>query len=113
MSDTEQNTDRRPPWRPWIATTYFAEGFPYSVVRQISSVFFKDSGASLQAIGMTSLYGLPWVLKFLWAPFVDEFSTKRRWLLLMEACLTAVIFLMATGSTPRLMSAFEYSAVMP
>ncbi len=102
MSDTEQKTDHRPPWRPWITTTYFAEGFPYSVVRQISSVFFKDSGASLQAIGMTSLYGLPWVLKFLWAPFVDEFSTKRRWLLFMEACLTAVIFLMATGSTlPR------------
>ncbi|MCP5103172.1 MAG: AmpG family muropeptide MFS transporter, partial [bacterium] len=83
----------------WVISTYFAEGFPYSIVRQISSVFFKDNGASLQAIGLTSLYGLPWVLKFLWAPFVDEFSTKRKWLLFMEICLTGAVFLIALGST--------------
>jgi PAT family beta-lactamase induction signal transducer AmpG len=83
----------------WAFTTYFAEGFPYSIVRQISSVFFKDHGASLQAIGLTSLYGLPWVLKFLWAPFVDEFSTKRSWLLLTELCVTGAIILIAVGST--------------
>jgi len=83
----------------WAFSTYFAEGFPYSIVRQVSSVFFKDNGASLQAIGLTSLYGLPWVLKFLWAPFVDEFSTKRNWLLSMEICLTGVLLLVALGST--------------
>lgn len=83
----------------WAFTTYFAEGFPYSIVRQVSSVFFKDNGAGLQAIGLTSLYGLPWNLKFLWAPFIDEFSTKRSWLLLTEICLVGVMLLMALGST--------------
>lgn len=83
----------------WAITTYFAEGFPYSLVRQVSSVYFKDNGASLQAIGLTSLYGLPWVLKFLWAPFVDEFSTKRNWLLTMEILLTGAVVLVAIAST--------------
>ncbi|MCP4151436.1 MAG: AmpG family muropeptide MFS transporter, partial [bacterium] len=82
----------------WAFSTYFAEGFPYSIVRQISSVFFKDNGASLQAIGLTSLYGLPWTLKFLWAPFVDEFSTKRNWLLFTEIFLTAALVLISLAS---------------
>lgn len=92
------------PWwrRFWVATLYFAEGFPYSMVRQISTVFFKDSGASLQAIGLTSLYGLPWTLKFLWSPFVDQFATKRRWLLAAELALSIAMALMALGAaTPR------------
>ena len=69
----------------WCATTYFAEGFPYSLVRQISSVYFKDQQASLPVIGMTSLFGLPWTLKFLWAPYLDRYGTKRKWILLLEA----------------------------
>jgi len=85
------------PW--WVVTTYFAEGFPYSIVRQISTVFFKDAGASLPAIGLTSLYGLPWTLKFLWAPFVDTYSTKRRWLLAAESVLVAMVLVLAGVSS--------------
>ncbi|NWG00292.1 MAG: MFS transporter [Thermoanaerobaculaceae bacterium] len=89
----------RPPVRPWwVVTTYFAEGFPYSLVRQISTVFFKDAGASLQAIGLTSLYGLPWTLKFLWGPLVDTYATKRRWLVTAEAVLALLAFTMAAAS---------------
>lgn len=81
-----------------MVTTYFAEGFPYSLVRQISTVFFKDAGASLQAIGLTSLYGLPWTLKFLWAPLVDTYATKRRWLVAAELALTVLAAAMAAAS---------------
>jgi PAT family beta-lactamase induction signal transducer AmpG len=79
----------------WVITTYFAEGFPYSLVRQISTVYFKDHGASLQAIGLTSLYGLPWVLKLLWAPLADAYETKRKWLLSAEGALVAAVLVMA------------------
>ncbi|MGC8722625.1 MAG: MFS transporter [Acidobacteriota bacterium] len=87
---------KAPPF--WVLSTYFAEGFPYSLVRQISTVFFRDHGASLEAVGMTSLYGLPWVLKFLWAPLADAFATKRRWLLAAEAALAAAALALAAGS---------------
>lgn len=103
MSDTEQplagdGTPKRALPPPWALSTYFAQGFPYSLVRQLSTVYFKDHGASLQAIGMTSLYGVPWVLKALWAPAVDAFSTKRRWLLAAEIALVAGILAMAAGA---------------
>ncbi len=93
-----QSRPKRPP--PfWVITTYFAEGFPYSLVRQISTVYFKDHGASLQAVGLTSLYGLPWVLKLLWAPFCDAYETKRKWLLWAEGALAAAAVLMALASS--------------
>ena len=79
----------------WAGTTYFAEGFPYSLVRQISSVYFKDLGASLPAIGMTSLFGLPWTLKFLWAPYLDRYGTKRKWLLIVQALLVVAVLAFA------------------
>lgn len=82
----------------WVLSTYFAEGFPYSMVHQFSTVFFKDHGASLEAVGMTSLYRLPWILKFAWAPLADAFSTKRRWILAAQTLLVAAALLMAAGS---------------
>ncbi len=84
--------EKRAPF--WVMSTYFAEGFPLGLIRMLSSAYFKDHGSSLQAIGLTSLFGLPWTVKFLWAPIADAFSTKRRWLLLMEGLLamgTAVL----------------------
>jgi PAT family beta-lactamase induction signal transducer AmpG len=84
--------------RFWVATTYFAEGFPYSVVHSLSEVLFKELGASLATIGMTSLFHLPWNLKFLWGPLLDGFGTKRRWLVLTEFALVALVALLAFAS---------------
>ncbi len=81
MSGSESARPKRP-W--WVLSTYFAEGFPYGLVRLMSTAYFKDHGASLQAIGLTSLFGIPWTIKFLWGPFVDAYATKRRWLLTLE-----------------------------
>lgn len=79
----------------WSFTTYFTEGFPYTIIRQISSLFFRDMGARLESIGLTSLFGLPWILKFLWGPLVDRFSTKRSWLLATQFVLVIIMFLTA------------------
>lgn len=75
----------------WSFTTYFTEGFPFVMIRTVSSVFFRDMKVSLESIGLTSLFGLPWILKFLWGPLVDEYGTKRRWLLWMQTALTAIL----------------------
>ena len=79
----------------WAFTTYFAEGFPYTIIRIISSVFFRDMKISLEAIGLTSLFGLPWVLKFLWGPQIDEFATKRKWMLFMQFLLLVIVCVVA------------------
>jgi len=50
---------------------------------------------SLEAIGLTSLFGLPWVLKFLWGPQIDQFGTKRRWMLSMQLLLIILVISVA------------------
>jgi PAT family beta-lactamase induction signal transducer AmpG len=79
----------------WVSTTYFAEGFPYAVVHQLAEILFRELGASLQVIGLTSLLHLPYNLKFLWAPLADGFATKRAWLVTTEAVLGATLVGMA------------------
>ncbi len=76
----------------WCFTTYFAEGLPYTVIRMVSPLFLRSMQASLESIGLTSLFGLPWAVKFLWAPSVDRFGTKRLWMLLMQI-LCGMIFI--------------------
>lgn len=83
----------------WCFTTYFAEGFPYSIIRAVSSVFFRDMRVPLESIGLTSLYGLPWILKFFWGPQVDEFGSKRKWLLSMQGLIT-LLFLVTAFAVP-------------
>jgi len=95
MPEVDSQNPKRP-W--WILSTYFAEGFPYALVRLMSTAYFKDHGASLQAIGMTSLLGIPWTIKFLWAPFVDTYSTKRRWMLTAQISIAAGAVLLALAS---------------
>ncbi len=103
-----------PPFEPkrpwWVLTTYYAEGFPYSLVRLMSTAYFKDHGASLEAIGLTSLFGIPWILKLLWAPFIDVFATKRRWLLAME--LAIVVGIAGLGFASTLPNALVAGAVV-
>ncbi|MBU0907949.1 MAG: MFS transporter [Proteobacteria bacterium] len=79
----------------WAFTTYFAEGLPYILIRTLSTFFFRASGVSLEATGLTSLYGLPWIVKFLWAPYLDSFGTKRSWLLITQVLLVCFFTLIA------------------
>ena len=90
----------------WVATSYFAEGFPYTVVNALAEVLFKEMGASLATIGLTSLFHLPWNLKFLWGPFLDGFSTKRSWLVGVEVGITAILVLLALFATTTNVLAF-------
>jgi len=91
---TEKNSPLRSPY-VWAFTTYFGEGLPYTLIRMVSSVFFRDMRVSLEAIGLTSLYGIPWVIKFLWGPFIDRFGTKRKWILFMQGLLVVLFMLVA------------------
>lgn len=93
-----KNKDQKlhPGW--WISILYFAQGFPYTVVNTMSVVFFKGLGASNELIGLTSLLSLPWVMKGLWGPIIDIYSTKRRWILRMEIVCAILFFILALGA---------------
>jgi MFS transporter, PAT family, beta-lactamase induction signal transducer AmpG len=79
----------------WTFTTYFTEGFPFTATRTVVPLFLRDMKVPLENIGLTSLYGLPWILKFLWSPQVDESATKRSWLLWMQFSIIVMMFIAA------------------
>ena len=76
----------------WVSTTNFAEGIPYVTVMTLSLVMYKRLGLSNEAITFyTSWLYLPWVIKPLWAPFIDNIKTKRFWILSMELLIGAAM----------------------
>ncbi len=84
----DTSIDRKLKPRIWCFTTYFTEGFPFSIVRIMSMVFFTDIGMKERYLGYLNFLGIPWNLKFLWAPFVDIFGSKRTWMLLFQIFIT-------------------------
>ncbi|WP_437758313.1 MFS transporter [Sorangium sp. So ce1389] len=82
----------------WISSTYFAEGLPYAIAHKVAGEFFTAAGASLEIIGLVSLYGLPWNLKFLWSPLVDLHGSSRRWLVGAEIALAVILLGLAAAA---------------
>ena len=103
MSTSPPPSPPSPPARPrrawagpwgWVTTTYFAEGLPYTLVNSAADALFTVMGMSLSTLGLTTILHLPWNLKFLWGPFVDQVETKRRWLLATEVVLCALLLVL-------------------
>lgn len=80
------------PWF-WIPSLYFAEGIPYIIVMFVASDMYKTLGIANSVLAFwTSILYLPWVIKPLWSPFVDIYSTKRKWIIWMQLALALAFF---------------------
>ncbi|HEU4698462.1 MAG TPA: MFS transporter [Gemmatimonadales bacterium] len=80
-----------PPRLGWIAAIAFASGFPYGLVNEAIPVYLRTQGVDLVAIGLMKAVTLPWILKFLWAPLVDRYGTRRAWMLGSLTLLTLLM----------------------
>ncbi|MBW2479177.1 MAG: AmpG family muropeptide MFS transporter [Deltaproteobacteria bacterium] len=74
----------------------FACGLPLLLTISVLQAWMKDEGVDLTVIGMMALVGLPYTLKFLWAPFLDRFSLpflgrRRGWMLVAQLALMVSI----------------------
>ncbi|OZC56991.1 MFS transporter [Rhodococcus sp. RS1C4] len=78
-----------------LTALYFAQGLPYGFFTTALPVVLRESGYSLVKISATGFLFLPWALKFLWAPYVDRYGTRRRWLLGLQLGAAAVALGMA------------------
>jgi len=87
------------PWY-WIPVLNFASGLPYAIIISVSVIMYKNLGINNEDIGIyTSLLYLPWVIKPLWSPFIDLYSTKRKWFLAMQL-LISIAFIVVGISIP-------------
>lgn len=88
-------SDNKSAWT-WVPTLYFVEGLPYFIVNTISLIIFKDLGMDNGKLALiTSLIGLPWMIKPFWSPFVDIFRSKRWWIVAMQTLMAATVALLA------------------
>lgn len=83
------------PWK-WIPSLYIAEGIPYCAVNTLPVLFYCEMGISVAEItAWTGLLSLPWMIRPFWSPFVDIFSSKRRWTLAMQLFMTLTMLAVA------------------
>lgn len=94
------NTNR--PWS-WVPTTYFMEGMPFTMIVIVSTIMYKNFGLSNAHITYyTGVLYLPWIVKPIWAWFVDIFKTKRWWIYTMEMCVAvAFVFVVFSLHSPN------------
>jgi MFS transporter, PAT family, beta-lactamase induction signal transducer AmpG len=77
-----------------------ASGFPNQITESALQAWLKDAGATNTTIGLVSYVALPYLLKFLWAPFIDRypvplFGRRRGWIFLTQVALAGTIGLFA------------------
>ncbi|MBJ7289002.1 MFS transporter [Williamsia sp.] len=78
-----------------LTSLYFAQGLPFGFFTQALPVVLRRSGYSLVTISATGILFAPWALKFLWAPYVDRYGSRRRWLLTLQSASAAVALILA------------------
>lgn len=106
MSQTPRMNLRQAFTQPAALTLFFfgfTSGLPFLLVGGTLSAWLKESGVSLEHIGLVSLAGLAYSFKFLWAPAVDRLrlpflgrlGQRRGWLLAAQLLLATSLLLMA------------------
>jgi MFS family permease len=86
-----------------FGSLYFSQFIPLGFFSESLPVYLRSIGYSLELIGSVHLLLLPWMLKFLWAPFVDKIGSGkgaghyRYWILTMQLivflCLITTSFI--------------------
>jgi PAT family beta-lactamase induction signal transducer AmpG len=90
----------------------FSSGMPLLLTASVLQAWMKQEGVDLGTIGLFALVGLPYTLKFVWAPLLDRFvpsrlGRRRGWLLIFQLTLAAGILslgLVDPASQPLLLA---------
>ncbi|MEQ4987425.1 RhtX/FptX family siderophore transporter [Proteus vulgaris] len=83
-----------------LGLLYLAQGIPMGIAMDALPTLLRQEGSALSAIAFIPLVGLPWVLKFLWAPVVDNYwfkslGRRRSWIIPMQIIVTFCLLLLA------------------
>ena len=79
-----------------IVLTGFMSGLPLLLTGSTLQAWMKDEQVDLAMIGIFSIVGLPYTLKFLWSPMMDRYvplglGRRRSWMLITQAALVGAI----------------------
>lgn len=70
----------------------FSCGLPLLLTMTVLQAWMKEAGVDLTVIGLMALVGIPYTVKFLWAPILDRYTPpflgrRRGWLLIAQVLL--------------------------
>src|SRR3954465_9732090 len=76
----------------WVPSSYLAMGLVYVTVGSVANIMFKNMGMpNDQAAFWSSILGFPYTFKFLWAPALELYKTKKFFVVLMQFCIAAAL----------------------
>ena len=102
-----QETSRlKLPSLPAVMIFGFASGLPLALTGSTLQAWLKGAGVDIRLIGLLSLVGLPYNLKFIWSPLLDRFSLpvggrRRGWIALSQLALGCSLAAMAYADPAR------------
>jgi PAT family beta-lactamase induction signal transducer AmpG len=74
----------------WVPSSYLTMGLIYITVGAVANIMFKNMGmANDQAAFWSSILGFPYTFKFLWAPALELYKTKKFFVVLMQFAIAA------------------------
>jgi PAT family beta-lactamase induction signal transducer AmpG len=93
-----------------MAVLGFSSGFPAALTGSTLRVWMTKAGIDLHTIGIFSLIGAPYALKFLWSPLMDRFTPprlgrRRGWIILVQIVLFMGISALGFSSPARTLAA--------
>ncbi|XP_022100516.1 major facilitator superfamily domain-containing protein 3-like isoform X2 [Acanthaster planci] len=69
---------------------YFVQGIPYGFQARFLPIFLRSRGTSLTSLGFFKILLLPWMLKVLWAPFLERYASRQTNLLYSLVAMATV-----------------------
>ena len=92
----------------------FVSGVPLLLTITLLQAWLTDAGIAKSTIGLFALVGLPYSLKFLWAPIFDRYiinalGRRRGWLIVSQVAL--IISIIGLGMTNPSLSAFNVAVL--
>lgn len=80
-----------------------SSGLPLLLIGSTFKAWMTEGGISLATIGAFALVGLPYSLKFLWAPVMDRYvppflDRRRGWILICQAALIVALGILAQSN---------------
>jgi len=76
----------------WVPSSYLAMGLIYVTVGSVANVMFKNMGMdNTKAAFCSSLLGFPYTFKFVWAPLLELYKTKKFFVVVMQFCLAVSV----------------------
>jgi MFS transporter, PAT family, beta-lactamase induction signal transducer AmpG len=99
----------------------FSGGLPFALTLSTLQAWLTQSDIDIRTIGLFAAIGIPYVVKFLWAPLVDALDVpiltallgrRRSWLLVTQLALMAAILVMALSSPATSLAIFAIAALL-